>query len=251
VAMSDTAAVEAGTVLPAQMAKGESFENEFRRHYPTLWWATLAGPFVLSAVLVVAVWSAAGWAAATQLLAAAAATFFFAGRFVILGGVVDEADFLTPGRLLLLSIYMDVMTAVVLAFHTGFLFRLPVVGRRLALFADEGQRLMANNPWMRRMTFAAVVLFVTIPVAATGSIAGSILGRLLGMTRLRTFLAVVAGSVIGAVPVYLFADWIVRNLDLRNPWVTVGGLAVIAVILVLLNWWYRRHTRPDPQGGRG
>jgi magnesium-transporting ATPase (P-type) len=230
----------------AGLVTGGRFEREFARDYPALWWATLVGPFALSAAILVAVGVIAGWEVAGRLLAAAVAEFFVAGRFIILGGVAGaEAGFLDPWQLALMAVYIDVMCAVVLACHAGVLFRLPLAGDQLRQFAEDGQALMDRFPAMRRLTFAAVFLFVLIPFAASGSIAGSILGRLLGMKRLRTFLVVTLGSVTGVLLVWLLSDAIARYVDITNPWLAVGGGAAVVVLLVLLNWWFRRQTRGE------
>ena len=79
-----------------------------------------------------------------------------------------------------------------------------VVEERLA---KEGGNLAANVPWVRRVTFLAIVVFVMFPLASTGSIGGSLFGRLLGLSRVRTVVAVVLGSLSGCAAMYFGAFW--------------------------------------------
>jgi hypothetical protein len=77
-----------------------------------------------------------------RLVTTATATFFLFGKFVILGGsdgdLFEACSFFTAEQLVVLVLYLDVTTACVLAFHWGFIFRLPVVGRRLYVLVEDG-----------------------------------------------------------------------------------------------------------------
>jgi hypothetical protein len=42
---------------------------------------------------------------------------------------------------------------------------------------------------------------------------------------------------------YLFAGLINRYLDRDNPWLTIGGIAVVAGLILLLNWRYQKMKR--------
>ncbi|HOM18599.1 MAG TPA: small multi-drug export protein [Thermoguttaceae bacterium] len=227
----------------------EEFTVSFRRQYPVVWWTTLLGPFVLSAAILAAVAVLAGGKWAARLVGTAAATFFFFGRFVILGGEArtPDMDFFTPGQLMLLVTYMDLMTAILLTSHSGFLFRIPFLGPRMLALVEDGQYILKSNPWMKRLTFAGLVAFVMFPLAATGSVGGSIFGRLLGMSRTSVFIGVALGSVLGNGMMYLGANMINRYLDRNNPWLTIGGIAVVALLIFWLNYRYQRMKRQAMQ----
>ncbi len=223
----------------------EAFTISFRKQYPVVWWLTLLGPFVFSALIVVGVGLLAGWPWAGRLMGTAAATFLFFGRFVILGGEArsPEMGFFTPGQLALLVTYMDVMTASLLVCHSGFLFRIPFLGPRMLALVEDGQYILRSNPWMKRLTFVGLVAFVMFPLAATGSVGGSIFGRLLGMSRTNVFIGVCLGSILGNGLMYLGANVINRYLDRNNPWLTIGGVAIVALLIFWLNYRYQRMKR--------
>ena len=212
-------------------------EAEFRKRFPVVWWATLAGPPLVAATAVLNFWIAYGWAAAVKLVTTATFSFFAAGKFIILGGGIEQLenrDFYSSEQLLALVFSMDVMTVCFLVFHLGFLFRLPKMGTKLQAVADNGHIILEAHPWMRRMTFVGLVIFVAVPLAMTGSVGGSILGRLLGMSRLATFLGVMLGNVIGGSAMY-FGAGVLRNiLKKDDPMLLIGGIIVMALVLYVL-----------------
>lgn len=227
----------------------EAFTISFQKQHPVLWWVTLLGPFVLTAGILVAVGVFAGGKWVTRLVGTAVATFFFFGRFVILGGEGHNphTEFFTPGQLTLLVTYMDLMVATLLAYHSGFLFRLPYIGPKILALVEDGQYILSSHPWMKRMTFIGLVAFAVFPLAATGSVGGSIFGRLLGMSRTAVFIGVALGSIIGNGLMYLGANVLNRYLDRNNPWLTIGGIAVVALIIFWLNYRYQRLKRQTMQ----
>lgn len=173
---------------------------------------------------------------------------------------MEEATrFFTSKELALLVFYMDSMVACLLAFHIGFVFRLPYLGRRLRILMDDGKFILASNPWMKHATFVGIVAFVTSPLAATGSVGGSIFGRLLGMSRLGTFLGAVTGSAIGCGLMYFGAALINRYLDRDNPYLTVVGISMVVLIIWMLNrrykkmksQWYANQTKNQQPNSSG
>jgi len=216
----------------------------FRRQYPVVWLLTLVGPFALTGGVLFVFWELAGASVVWRLVTTATATFFLFGKFVILGGsdgdLFEACSFFTAEQLVILVLYMDVMTACVLAFHLGFIFRLPVVGRRLYALVEDGHFILQSNPWMKRATFLGLVAFVMFPLAATGSLGGSIFGRLLGMSRLGTLVGITLGNVLGCALMYFGSELITRHVGRDNPWLLVGGFAVIGAILFVLNHRFRQ-----------
>ncbi|QDU64852.1 hypothetical protein Pan216_57450 [Planctomycetes bacterium Pan216] len=221
----------------------DGFEESFRRDYPLLWLMTLIGPFVLTVVLVLLLAMVWGPHRVGQLLGTSVVTFFFLGKFVILAGIDHSSEvpqFLTPFELFLMVLYMDLMVALVLVFHTGFLFKIPYLGSRLRDLVDDGRFILQSNPWMRQVTFLGIIAFVMFPLSATGSVGGSIFGRLLGMGRLATFVGISIGSVLGCALMYYGAGAINRYVGQDNPLLKISGFLVVIGLVVLLNLRYRR-----------
>jgi hypothetical protein len=232
------------------LAEESRYGDHFRHEHPTVWLVTLIGPFIATAAVLALTWIVQGTDFMQKLFATALATFFFFGRFVILGGTEGaEIDpnapeiFLSRGELFLMVMWMDMFAASIFVYHAGFIYRLPWLGPKLLSLVKDGQFILQHQPWIRRATFIGLVAFVAFPLAATGSVGGSIFGRLLGLSRGATFAAIFLGSLLGCGSMYLFAGLINRYLDRDNPWLTVGGIAVIAGLILLLNWRYQKMKR--------
>ncbi len=219
------------------------FELSFRRRFPLVWWLTLVGPGVLTIALLVLITLTMGGAYTQRLIYTMLAAFFFFGRFIILSGSDPESvevhKLLTSEQLFLMVSYMDIMVAVVLAFHIGFMFRLPLLGPKISELVADGQLILKHQPWMKRMTFIGVAAFTAFPLAATGSIGASIFGRLLGMTRISTILAIFAGTILGNGVMYLGSDMIGKYMDKDDAFIKYGGIALIVLLIFMLERRYR------------
>lgn len=221
------------------------FESNFRRSYPLAWLATLIGPVVISAVLLIWMGLSFGWDYPQKLIWHALLTAAVFGRFVILLGMEGAAHAkynisLQPHELFSLVTYLDFMVALFVAFHMGILFRLPYIGEKIAMLVWDGKNFLNNHRWIKRMAFMGLVMFVVFPTSTTGSVGGSIFGRLLGMGRLLTVSGVLLGSLIGNGLMWAFAKQINRYVDPQNVWIKVAGLVILVALFVLIEIRYQK-----------
>lgn len=239
------------------------YATDFRKNQPILWWATLLGPFVITAAFLATLALTRGMDFVAKLAGTAVVTFFGLGRFVILFGSdtpkaelaetiaeggealakdASQFNFLTQMELFTMVTWMDLFVACILIFHLGFLFKIPKLGPKLAAVREEGEFFMHSQPWMRRFSFIGLTIFVIIPVAATGSVGGAIFGRLLGMSRGATFAALLTGTLIGN-GIMLVAGRAIAKIPFfnpNNPLNLVAGLVIVVGVIMLLNWRYQK-----------
>lgn len=222
------------------------FETSFRKLHPLIWLFSLLGPFVLTAILLILIGLFRGPGVAQQFISNGLAAFFFFGRFVILmGGRAGEGgggvlDALSSGELFVMLTYMDTMCALFVAVNVGVLFNIPVIGPRVEELVSDGYFLLRSQPWVRRVAFWGLVLFVVFPSSTTGSIGGSILGRLLGLSRGRVVAAIAIGSVIGNGVMYLFSDFLNQFVRKDDPVPKIIGVIIVVAVIVFLHRRYRR-----------
>jgi len=241
---------EGGATELAQSRLVESynqFERDFRNRYALLWWFTLLSPLVLTAVGLVLIAIVGGVEMARKFVIAAILTFFAFGRFIILGGS-DGSEVqgwlshinLEPWQLCCMVTTMDFITALFVTFHLGFLFKAPWIGPRVSALVLDSKFLMERHPWIKRVAFLGLVLFVIFPSSTTGSIGGSIFGRLLGLGRFRTVAGVLVGSMTGNLLMLLFANWINQHIGPDNVWIKLVGVLIIMLIFAVLGWRYQQ-----------
>ncbi|NQV25276.1 MAG: small multi-drug export protein [Rhodopirellula sp.] len=228
----------------------EHAEEQLWRRHRLLWWTTLLGPVAVTAGILLGINVFSGAEYTMRLLTTALTGVLLFGRFIILAGhdseVAAVTGSLTSGQLFLMVTYLDLTVAILLIFHAGFLFRLPWFGSRAASLVEDGRFLIYSQPWIRRATFAGLVLFVAIPLAAMGSVGGTIFGRMLGVPRIRIFLAILVGSLLGNGVMWYGSDLINRFVDKHHPVVRFGGVILVLSLIALIDFLYRRTKRSNP-----
>lgn len=220
------------------------FELSFRRRFPIIWLITLLAPFVITAGLIVFFGLADGGGFSRKLVGHALMTFFVFGRLIILCGLESGAQdtyriALSPAVLFGLVTYLDFMVALFVTFHMGFLFRIPYVGPKVAMLVWDGKFILNAQPWVKRVAFLGLVIFVIFPTSTTGSIGGSIFGRLLGLSRYMTVLGILFGSIIGNAIMYTFAKQINQYITPDNVWIKIVGVVVLVALVALVEIRYR------------
>jgi uncharacterized membrane protein len=158
------------------------------------------------------------------------------GKYVIFSGVAEVSP-LGPWALAVVAVLVDVVVASMLALVLAPLGRVPVVGPALRRIHARAEDVLREYPRLRRMAFWGVVIFVFLPLPASGSIGGTFVGQLLGLTRLRGLVAVVVG---GALVSAVFAGLAVAlghqaQAMIENPWVSGTCIALFAVV-VFVAW---------------
>lgn len=225
----------------------EDLEANYRHVHPIAWWLALLGPFVITAFVLGLVYFVQGPDAVYSYVAAAATAFFAFGRFIILlGNSEPDPDglfflkHLDARNLFAMLTYLDVMVAMFVAFHMGIVFRLPLVGPKIASMVSDGTYILRKQPWIRRAAFIGLVGFVIFPTSTTGSIGGSIFGRLLGMKRWRVVGAILVGSVLGNGLMLLFSEQIEKYVPTDSWLLRIIGVGAMLVALVIFERNIRR-----------
>jgi len=199
------------------------------------------GPFACAGILVVGVGLLRSWAAAWFSVVIAVASFVGGGKFAILAGMVETAP-LGVWPLAHVVIVGDIVTMLVLMGNMHLLYRAPWVGRKLAQAHEASFYVLRANPWMRRLAWVGLAIFVAVPFQGTGAVGGTILARLLGMSQLSILTAIPVGSVLGCYPVALLgvygqAEGLKKIAD--NPFAALAFFAVLVAVIVVLG---RRFT---------
>jgi uncharacterized membrane protein len=208
-------------------------------------------PFAVTAAVLVLFGLFHGPRMVFSLVLTAVGSFFLYGKFIILAGVGHPH--LTPWELAVMVLYMDLLTAFLLSYNLDVVYRIRRVGPRLNRLQDYGRYTLRTKPFLRRLSFLGLVLFVLFPVAATGAIGGSIFGRLLGMRPYRIVLGIGIGSAFGCGAMAWGTQAIrdVAQSIQHEWWFQASGFAVIGLLVLLLAIRYRALERRIMAEGLG
>jgi uncharacterized membrane protein len=205
----------------------------FERNLPWLWAGSTA--ILLAFLAAFPILSARDHAGAVWAQAFTLATL--PGKYVIFSGLVPGAP-IAPWGLAVLAVLVDFVIATSLAMFLGLLARWPFAARRLKAVHERTEAVLTEYPRLRRMAFLGTVLFVYLPLPASGSIGGTFLGQLVGLSRGSTVAAVTLG---GALVSATFA-WLATTIGAKaeamaqNPWVVAGAVVGFAGF-VWVGWW--------------
>jgi uncharacterized membrane protein len=118
-----------------------------------------------------------------------------------------------PWWYMALSVTMiDVETGLFMALNFDLAYRIPLLGPILSDLTKKTQAFLDDHRWLAGLWFFAIVLMVSVPFFGSGGFRGSIAGKLLGLTTLLTFLAILAGALIGCFGIALGSDAILSAL---------------------------------------
>lgn len=238
------------------IASLEHFEQRFRREQFGLWLATLIGPWIATLAYLGVYFLLAGGRRTWALTIAAVVAFVAAGRFIIplqetmpdLGKWSkyfgsEDLSRLSSEEMFWWVSFQDVMVALFLSVHIGFMFRLPWIGHKIAELTVDGELILSQHPWMKRFTFLGLLAFIAFPLAATGSAGGAVFGRLLGLSRWAIFWGSALGGILGNAAMYFLSTWMNDILPQNSPIVKWGGVLIIVLIIFFLERRYAAMKR--------
>jgi len=103
-------------------------------------------------------------------------------------------------------VMVDIIASLFMLLNFDLAYRIPYVGPLLEDLTEGTRQFLVRHPWFASLWFFAVVLMVMVPVFGSGGVRGSVAGKLLGMSTRLTFIAILAGSLIGCFGIALGSE---------------------------------------------
>jgi uncharacterized membrane protein len=168
----------------------------------------------------------------------------FPGKYLIFGTVIEGVP-LGPWQTALLAVVVDVTTSLTITVGLGWMSRFAWMERTLKKLHDTAQDVLDQYPRFRRMAFFGVVLFVFLPLPASGAIGGTFVSQFVGLTRTYGVAAITLGGLLVSTLFALLAKLVgARGQDMiQSPWV----LGVSIVVFAAFVWWAWRRVRVQLQ----
>ena len=229
---------------------------------PTFWWS-LGFHMLTGLGLWVLVFAIGGEAVLLALLKFFAPFFATLAGFLVMFLTIPTRDFLLVSQLMFLyfvppfgkgtviplgiaagvnpwvlaaaTAFVDIMVGIFLAWNFDLARRIPFVGGAIRRAQAKGHEILEQRPWVGRIAFVGILLFVMFPFQGSGSVGGTLLGRAMGMEIYPILGAVTIGGVLGSV---IIAASVVFGLGLAGKMGTYGLLIALLLVMILVTIIY-------------
>tara|TARA_B100000686_G_scaffold246916_1_gene256400 strand:- start:286 stop:3627 length:3342 start_codon:yes stop_codon:yes gene_type:complete len=134
--------------------------------------------------------------------------------------------------------FVDIVVCLFLIWNFDLAKKLPFVGSGIKRVQLKGASILESMPWVERLTFFGIVIFVMIPFQGSGAFAGTILGRAVGLSVPAVLGAVTLGALVGSC---LIALSIVKGLGFLSylaP-LQLAGFIIFIMVCATLYFVYR------------
>jgi uncharacterized membrane protein len=135
----------------------------------------------------------------------------------------------------------DIGAAFFMAWNFDLALKIPILGPWIGRFMFHGQEFVRQRPWLERLYFVGLALFVMFPLQGSGGIGASIVGRILGMPKAEVVAAIAIGAFAGSFLLALGVEFL-KDILLAN---LAAGIAVIltVVVVVVILFLYSRERK--------
>jgi len=134
--------------------------------------------------------------------------------------------------------FVDIVVCLFLIWNFDLAKKLPFIGSGIRRVQLKGGQILESMPWVERLTFIGIVIFVMIPFQGSGAFAGTILGRAVGLSVVANLLAVGLGALIGSALIALSIVYGLGFLGYLAP-IQIAGLVILIMIMGTLYFVYR------------
>lgn len=136
----------------------------------------------------------------------------------------------------------DITSAIFMALNFDLALKLPLLGAWMGSLIGGGRTLLDRHPWLEKMSYAGLILFVMVPLQGSGGIGGSILGRMLGMKNLGVISSISIGASASCILIALCSTFLMTLVH-ANFWTGIAAIGCVAAVAGLV--WYRQKMRPS------
>lgn len=137
--------------------------------------------------------------------------------------------------------FLDFAGGLFMAWNFPLALKIPVVGPWIERFSAAGEAYLERRPWLEKLYFGGLILFVILPFEGSGSITGTIIGRMLGMGKTEVLACITIGGIIGSFGLALGAEYVTGLilLDLSLA-ASVAAFILIGIAIAVM---YRSYVR--------
>ena len=154
-----------------------------------------------------------------------------------------------PWYLVATSVAMlDIGAALFMAWNFDLAMKIPLLGPWIGRFMHHGEEFVRQRPWLERLYFAGLAIFVMVPLQGSGGIGASIVGRILGMPKAEVVAAVAIGAFIGSFALALGVEFL-KDILLANLAAGIAVIIAVAVAILILYLYFRKKKNGRERSG--
>jgi len=218
-----------------------TMNNEQKNSYIKL--MKILGPFAIAGIIILILYLTLDWESFKNLGSIMLAYFFppMGKESLIPAGIL--ALHLNPALVALSIAFIDIISGLFLMWNFDLAKKIPVIGRWITNFEKTGDHILKKKPWIKRLAFFGLVLFVIFPFQGSGGVGATVLGRIMGFKPLKVWSAVIIGAVSGClIMAYVTYYMGTALLDVYSiDFVKLFGIIIILVVIVVLYRAYRKY----------
>ena len=94
---------------------------------------------------------------------------------------------------------IDLCVGIFLVWNFDLARKIPLIGNFIRRIESKGGDILAKKPWVEKLAFTGIVLFVMFPFQGSGAVGATIVGRMLGMDPKKVWYAVIVGAIVGCL----------------------------------------------------
>ncbi len=134
--------------------------------------------------------------------------------------------------------FFDLIAAWVVVWNYDLICRLPIIGGIICGFIERSKEYIQCHPWLERLSFLGLVLFIAVPFQGNGGIGGAVIGIVLGLSSLEILGAICLGSLIHSFAIALSYEYASQYFAFDTT--TALGVGLFMIILsIIISLGYR------------
>ena len=148
-------------------------------------------------------------------------------------------------------VFVDVMCSIFLLWNLDLIKHIPRVGKWIEGLEKFGKAKLRKSRWKRHGIFAMLSAYVALPFQGSNGAASTIIGLFAGMKKMRIWVAVWTGSLVGSLTISILAFTIGQHLFLdlfdNVAWKAISLVIAGGIFVYLFGNYYahrKKHRNP-------
>jgi uncharacterized membrane protein len=141
--------------------------------------------------------------------------------------------------------FFDFAGGLFMAWNFTLALKIPLLGGWIERMMRGGREYFDERPWLERLYFVGLLLFVMVPFEGSGGISASIIGRLMGMRKYEVLAYVTTGAFVSCFAIALGADYVLALL-MRYDIVETSAVLLVLVaagIALVAHYAFKRASK--------